>query len=84
MDMREWNGKHSKELDDYGLGGASSEGPSKPKSTYQATQAHTKVTTQDAPEAPVSSSSPPRRSSQDSLRSLEMSLRQQHKPADMV
>ncbi|KAH7028784.1 uncharacterized protein B0I36DRAFT_363409 [Microdochium trichocladiopsis] len=80
MDKKEWTGKNSQELDDYGLGAAGA--PAKPKSTYQASAAHSKSTTDQAPSS--SEPSAARRTSQDSLRSLEMSLRQQAKPADMV
>jgi len=80
MDAKEWTGKNVQELDDYGLSNGSS-GPTKPKSTYQADVAHAKS---EQPAAKSSIPSGARRSSQDSLRSLEMSLRQQHKPADMV
>lgn len=83
MDAKEWTGKNTQELDDYGLSAAGA--PAKPQSTYKpATGAHS---TAGAPEPAPSSSTPSgagRRTSQDSLRSLEMSLRQQHKPADMV
>ncbi|KAJ1326145.1 cell wall integrity and stress response component [Microdochium nivale] len=78
MDAKEWNGKHTQELDDYGLGDAGA--TAKPQTAYRPATAQP-----PAAAAPPSSSIPTaRRTSQDSLRSLENSLRHQQKPADMV
>lgn len=81
MDAKEWNGKHTQELDDYGLGDAGT--TTKPQTAYRPASAQPPAAAAAA--APPASSAPAaRRTSQDSLRSLENSLRHQQKPADMV